>query len=86
MVDEATSTALAETRHWTFPLGYGADPTKVADTLGAFVHVDPPYLESTGFVLDPDGSVNTAVYSSGAIGRLVAEDVVGLVRYISSAS
>jgi len=35
-------------------------------------------------VLDPDGKVITAVYSSGAIGRLVAEDVIGFVRYVKS--
>jgi hypothetical protein len=38
------------------------------------------YLQSTGFVLDPQGKV-VGVYSSGAIGRLVPEGVPGLVRY-----
>jgi hypothetical protein len=28
--------------------------------------------------------VLTAVYSSGAIGRLVADDVAGLVRYVTT--
>ena len=42
-----------------------------------------PYcLQSTGFVLDPQGKVIVSVYSSGAIGRLVPEDVIGLVRYL----
>jgi hypothetical protein len=39
-------------------------------------------LQSTAFVLDRDGRVVVSVYSSGAIGRLVPEDVVGLVRHI----
>ena len=43
-------------------------------------------LQSTGFVLDRSGKVITAVYSSGAIGRLVAEDVAGFVRYVRSHS
>jgi hypothetical protein len=38
------------------------------------------YLQSTGFALDPAGNVLVSVYSSGAIGRLVPEDVTGLVR------
>jgi hypothetical protein len=38
--------------------------------------------QSTGFVLDPNGQVIVSVYSSGAIGRLVPEDVVGLIRYL----
>lgn len=54
----------------------------MAATLGSYVNDEPRYLQSTGFVLAPDGTVVTAVYSSGAIGRLLPEDVVGLVRYI----
>jgi hypothetical protein len=38
---------------------------------GAFVNNDPTYLQSTAFVLDPNGRVVVSVYSSGAIGRLV---------------
>ena len=33
-------------------------------------------------MLDPQGKVIVSVYSSGAIGRLVPEDVIGLVRYL----
>ena len=39
-------------------------------------------MQSTGFVLDPGGRVVVSVYSSGAIGRLVPEDVTGLIRYL----
>ena len=45
---------------------YGADARKVADLTGAFVNPDPVYLQSTGFVLDPQGTVVVSVYSSGA--------------------
>jgi hypothetical protein len=38
------------------------------------------YLQSTGFVLAPAGNVKVSVYSSGVIGRLVPDDVTGLVR------
>ena len=48
----------------------------------AFVNENPLYLQSTGFVLAPDGRVVVSVYSSGAIGRLVPEDIVGMVRYV----
>jgi hypothetical protein len=50
----------------------------------AYTNAEPPYLQSTGFVLDPSGKVITAVYSSLAIGRLVADDVVGFVNYVKS--
>jgi len=63
-------------------LGYGADAEAVAARTGAFANPDPVFLQSTGFVLDPAGNVVVSVYSSGAIGRLVPDDVIGLVRYL----
>jgi len=80
--DEAATAALIAKHGLTFPVGYGADPRKVAELTGAFVNPDPAYLQSTGFVLDPHGKVVVSVYSSGAIGRLVPDDVAGLVRYV----
>ncbi len=68
----------------TFPVAHSADASTVADALGSYVNDDPRYLQSTGFVLAPDGTVLTVVYSSGAIGRLVPRDVEGLVRYVTS--
>jgi hypothetical protein len=40
------------------------------------------YLQSTGFVRAPGGRVAVSVCSSGAVGRLVPGDVIGLVRYL----
>jgi peroxiredoxin len=80
--DEATTAELVAKRRLTFPVAHSADADKVADILGAYVNDNPRYLQSTGFVLNPDGKVLTAVYSSGAIGRLVPDDVVGHVRYV----
>jgi peroxiredoxin len=79
--DQETSAALAEKHKLTFPVGYGADARAVSGLTGAFVNPDPAFLQSTGFVLDPAGKVVVSVYSSGAIGRLVPDDVIGLVRY-----
>jgi peroxiredoxin len=80
--DEATTQDLIAKHGLTFPVGHSADARAVAAATGAFVHDNPPYLQSTGFVLDPAGRVIVSVYSSGAIGRLVPDDVIGLVRYI----
>ena len=80
----ADAAALVDKYRLNFPVGYSVDAEKVAAATGAYVNDSPRYLQSTGFVLDPDGKVITAVYSSGAIGRLVAEDVIGLVRYVKS--
>jgi peroxiredoxin len=80
--DEATTRALADKHGLTFPLGHSADADEVTAATGAFANEDPRYLQSTGFVLDPDGRTIVSVYSSGAIGRLVPEDVTGLIRYV----
>ena len=80
--DEETTAALVGKHKLTFPVGYGAAAPAIASLTGAFVNPDPVYLQSTGFVLDPAGKVIVSVYSSGAIGRLVPDDVVGLVRYL----
>jgi peroxiredoxin len=80
--DKETTAALVQKHQLTFPVGYGADARAVAELTGAFVNPDPVYLQSAGFVLDPAGKVVVSVYSSGAIGRLVPDDVVGLVRYL----
>ncbi|MFJ5063072.1 peroxiredoxin family protein [Streptomyces nigra] len=80
--DEPTTKDLVEKHKLTFPVGYSADAREIAEATGAFVHDDPVYLQSTGFVLAPDGKVITSVYSSGAIGRLVPEDVLGLVAHL----
>ena len=80
--DEPTTADLIAKHGLTFPVGHSADARAIAALTGAFVNPDPVYLQSTGFVLDPAGRVVVSVYSSGAIGRLVPEDVIGLVRYL----
>jgi peroxiredoxin len=80
--DEETTRALVDKLRLTFPVGHSANARALAGLTGAFVNPDPEYLQSTGFVLDPQGRVVVAVYSNGAIGRLVPEDVAGLVRYV----
>ena len=80
--DEATTQDLISKHGLEFPVGHSADADVIAAATGAFVNPDPRYLQSTGFVLDPGGRVIVSVYSSGAIGRLVPQDVMGLVRYL----
>ena len=80
--DEATTQELVAKHGLRFPVGYGADASAIADATGAFVNDDPLFLQSTGFVLDHGGRVVVSVYSSGAIGRLVPKDVIGLARYL----
>jgi peroxiredoxin len=84
--NEATTKAFTEQHTIEFPIGYAADAAALAAATGAFVNPDPVYLESTGFVLDPTGKVLVSVYSSGAIGRLVPDDVAGMIQYVKAHS
>ena len=82
--DEPAATAFVDSHSLPFPVGYGVDIDKVADVLGAYSNAEPRFLQSSGFLLDPSGAVILASYSSGAIGRLTADDVAGLFRYLAS--
>ncbi|WP_375503175.1 redoxin domain-containing protein [uncultured Jatrophihabitans sp.] len=82
--DEVTTEATVAKHGLSFPVGHSADAAAIAAATGAFVSADPVFLQSTGFVLDPTGAVLVSVYSSGAIGRLVPEDVLGMIRYVRS--
>lgn len=81
--DEDTSAELVAKRKLRFPVGHSADADKIAAAIGAYVNDDPHYLQSTGIILAPDETVRLAVYSSGAIGRLVPDDVAGFIRYLA---
>jgi peroxiredoxin len=89
--DEATSQALVDKHRLEFSVGHSADVDEIGAALDASTSAEPGphgvrHFQSTGFVLAPDSTVITSVYSSGAIGRLVADDVAGLVRHIRDAS
>jgi peroxiredoxin len=82
--DEAVSAALVDKLRITFPIGFGVKADEISAATGAYVAEGAAYLQSTGFVLDKRGRILTAVYSSGAIGRFVPDDVAGFVRYVES--
>lgn len=74
-----------ERQRLSFPVLYGLNAREVAEKIGASVNEDPAYLQATGFVLKPDGTIAVSVYSSGAIGRLVAADTIKFIKYLQKA-
>jgi peroxiredoxin len=84
----ANSRELVREHGLEFPIGYGAPVDTTAEQLG--VYYEPAsekmasYFHSAGFVLGGSGEILTAVYSTGAIGRLVWQDVLGFVKYIKA--
>ncbi len=84
--DRDTTATLVAELGLTFPVGHSAEVAALAASTGAFISTEPSFLQSTGFVVDGDGRVVVSVYSSGAIGRLVPQDVAGLVRRVRERS
>jgi peroxiredoxin len=84
--DEATTKELVNKHSLEFPVSFSADVDAIAAATGAFVNPEPKFLQSTGFMLDREGRVVVSVYSSGAIGRLMPDDVVGMIKYIRAHS
>lgn len=53
------------------------DGPAVAESTGAFLQTgDRTFLHATGFLLDSDGAIVNAVYSTGPIGRFTANDIL----------
>jgi peroxiredoxin len=65
----------------TFPVGHGLPLKETAASLGSFYDESRGVLHATGFVVKPDRTIAVAQYSSGPIGRLVWQDIVGLVQF-----
>ena len=65
-----------------FAVGFGLGVREVAAMTGAFFEEKDGYLHATGFIVNPEGTVMNAVYSSSAIGRLVPEDCLGLIEHL----
>lgn len=62
--DREKTEALVEKYKLNFKVAYGADARAVSAVTGAVVNDDPAYLQATGFVLNPERRIVTAVYSA----------------------
>jgi peroxiredoxin len=85
--DEPTTREVIAKNRVRFKMGHSAEVEPVVGATGAYEtrhKTRGHYLENTGFVLAPNGTVVTAVYSSRAIGRLVPNDVIRLVAFLKS--
>ena len=65
----------------TYSVLYGLNAREIAATIGGYINEEPLFLHPSGFILRPNGTIVLLVQSSGAIGRLVANDTVGLIQH-----
>jgi peroxiredoxin len=88
----ASADSLQDTRgsvkklNLTLRVGYGLKAKEISAKTGTFYDEKGNYLHAAGFVLNPEGRVANAVYSTMAIGRLVAADCLDLIGYIKKSS
>lgn len=69
----------------TIPIGYELDPEHMSQLTGAFYDAEDeePYLHATGFLINNESKVETAVYSTGSVGRLTAEDALRQTNHLT---
>ena len=65
----------------TYPVAYGMVAKEVSGITGAYYDGDKKFLHAAGFLIRPDNTVDVACYSSGPVGRFVAEDLLGLIKF-----
>ena len=64
-----------------FPIAYGVTREQ-ADAIGAWWEDRRDIIQPSEFVLDGDGKVLSATYSTGPVGRMDAGDALKLVRFL----
>jgi len=79
--DKATCEALLARHGGDIPFAYGVDAEAMSTALGCYYDDSDKYMEATGFLLQPDGKLYLGAYSTGAVGRIRADNALSVVRY-----
>ncbi len=71
---------MIDAEHITFPVAYGLDAMQAARTLRCFYQDDPDgaFLQPAAFIIRPDGSIESATYSTSAVGRMTAKEALAV--------
>lgn len=57
------------------------DAVQVSTDTGAAYREHDKILHGTGWLLNPDGEINSSLYSTGPIGRFTASDIIRKVIF-----
>ena len=79
---EEDAQKMVDRNNLTYPVLYGLDARETMETIGGYINEAPLFLHPSGFILRPEGSIVLLVQSSGAIGRLIAKDTLGVIQYV----
>jgi peroxiredoxin len=75
---------LVEQNHLEFPMAWGLKVPDDAQRVGAWWDEKRPMIQPSEFILSASHKVFSATYTTGPIGRLRADDVVSLLRFIGA--
>jgi len=64
-----------------YSLGWGVDAAGFAQKTGCFYEPEDGYVHACGFIVAPDGTIASAVYSAGAIGRYRADEALEQAKF-----
>lgn len=78
--DREDAERMIEETEIRFPVVYGVDVPADARRLGAYYHPEKSYFHATAAIVER-GEVETVVYSSGAVGRLTAEEALAWIGH-----
>jgi peroxiredoxin len=67
----------------SFPILYGVDGPTTADILGCWYEEKRNIVQPAAFIVDPQRKLLSVTYSSGPIGRLRAQDALGVIGFYS---
>ena len=65
----------------SFPIGAGVTREQ-AEAIGAWWEDRRGIVQPSQFLMRRDGSIIQSTYSDGPLGRLLADDVLGLVNFL----
>jgi peroxiredoxin len=65
----------------TFPVGHSLPLQPTAARLGVYFEERRRILHAASFLVGSDGAVQLAVLSAGAVGRLMPDELLRLVRF-----
>ena len=67
----------------SFPIGFGLK-TEHRDLLGSWWEERRGLIQPSEFLLNDEGKVLASSYSSGPIGRVLAPDVIQMIKFLES--
>lgn len=79
---EDKATESVENQKVTFPVLYGLEIPRDGDTIGAYYETERGIFHATNFILSPSRKVAHATYSTGPVGRIVAADAMGVIKFM----